>query len=221
MRLRSQAVNLAAMDTDDSQMTIARLSVLTPAEQAVLDQALTGVPAREIAEHLSLSEATVRSHLSSIYVKLGVSGRVALLAHFRGGESTLPAGQAPAAPRPRSALVVGWGWAAVSLLEGAYAVYLGSGALAGGGSQKVWILTFGFGVLAATCTRLARAILEQQSKKRLLVSLAVAGGHLLFAIRGIFLGPPQPFIVMGAISVAIGWISFRSLGDFTGEARRA
>jgi len=65
------------MQTDDSQLTMAKPSVLTPAEQSVLDQALTGVPARDIAEHLSLSEATVRSHLSSIYVKLGVSGRVA------------------------------------------------------------------------------------------------------------------------------------------------
>ena len=209
------------MDANDSQMTIAKLSALTPAEQAVLDQALTGVPAREIAEHLSLSEATVRSHLSSIYVKLGVSGRVALLAHFRGGESTLPGLQAPASPRPRSASVVGWSWAIVSLLEGAYAVYLGSGALANGGSQAIWILTFAFGVLAAGCARLARAILEQPSRKRLVISLAVAGGHLLFAIRGIFLGPPQPFIVMGAIAFAIGWISFRALGDFPGEARRA
>ena len=43
------------MQTDDSEMTVARLSALTPAEQAVLDQALTGVTAREIAEHLSLS----------------------------------------------------------------------------------------------------------------------------------------------------------------------
>ena len=72
------------VQTDDPEMTIAKLSALSPAEQAVLDQALTGVTAREIAERLSLSEATVRSHLSSIYVKLGVSGRVALLAHFRG-----------------------------------------------------------------------------------------------------------------------------------------
>ena len=182
------------MDADDSQMTIASLSALTPAEQAVLDQALTGVPARGIAEHMSLSEATVRSHLSSIYVKLGVSGRVALLAHFRGGESIVPSVQAPASPRQRSASVVGWSWAAVSLLEGAYAVYLGSGALANGGSQETWIFTFGFGVLAAGCARLARAILEQPSRNRLVLSLAVAGGHLLFAIRGIFLGPPQPFI---------------------------
>jgi DNA-binding CsgD family transcriptional regulator len=199
------------METDDSQMTIARLSALTPAEQAVLDQALTGVPAREIAAHLSLSEATVRSHLSSIYVKLGVSGRVALLAHFRGADPALPGVDTPAAPRPLSASVVGWSWAAVALLEGAYAVYLGSGALANGGSQTIWLVTTGFGILSVFSTRLARAILERPTHKRLAVSLAVAGGHLLFAVRGIFLGPPQPFVVLGAIAIAIGWISFRAM----------
>ncbi len=211
MRPSWWAINLSRMDTDDSQMTIARLSALTPAEQAVLDQALTGVPAREIAEHLSVSEATVRSHLSSIYVKLGVSGRVALLAQFRGGDSIPRGAQAPASPRPLSASVVGWSWAVVSLLEGAYAVYLGSAALAHGGSQATWVLTFGFALLAAGCARLARAILEQPSRKRLVVSLAVAGGHLLFAIRGIFLGPPAPFIVMGAIGIAIAGISFLAM----------
>jgi DNA-binding CsgD family transcriptional regulator len=208
------------MQTDDSQVTIAKLSVLTPAEQAVLDRALTGVPARDIAEHLSLSEATVRSHLSSIYVKLGVSGRVALLAHFR-GESALPV-EAPQAPRPMSALVAGWGWASVALLEGAYAVYLGSGALANGGTQTTWLLTFGFGLLAAFSARLARTIVDRPSRRTLLVSLAVAGGHLLFAIRGTFLGVPQPpFMVLGAIAIAIGWISFLAMGRFPAESRRA
>lgn len=209
------------MQTNDSQATIAKLSVLTPAEQAVLDQALTGVPARDIAEHLSLSEATVRSHLSSIYVKLGVSGRVALLAHFR-GESALPGVEAPPAPRPMSASAAGWSWAVVALLEGAYAVYLGSGALANGGTQTTWLLTFGFGLLAAFCARLARAILDRPSRRTLLVSLAVAGGSLLFAIRGIFLGvPPPPFMVLGAIAIAIGWISFLAMGQFPAESRRA
>jgi DNA-binding CsgD family transcriptional regulator len=211
MRSWSKATNLSCMETDDSQMTIARLSALTPAEQAVLDQALTGVPAREIAEHLSLSEATVRSHLSSIYVKLGVSGRVALLAHFRGAEPALPGVEAPATPRPVAASLVGWSWAAVAVLEGAYAVYLGSGALADGGSQTTWLLTFGFGILSVFSTRLARVILERPSHKRLAVSLAVAGGHLLFAVRGIFLGPTRPFLVLGALAIAIGWISFRAM----------
>lgn len=209
------------MQTDDSQAAIAKLSVLTPAEQAVLDQALTGVPARQIAERLSLSEATVRSHLSSIYVKLGVSGRVALLANFRGGEFALSREEAQPAPRPMSASVTGWSWAVVALLEGAYAVYLGSGALADGGTQTIWLLTFGFGLLAAFCARLARAILDRPSRRTLLVSLAVAAGHLLFAIRGIFLGVPQPpFVVLGAVAIAIGCISFVAIGQLPHESRR-
>lgn len=200
------------MQTDEPEMTIARLSALTPAEQAVLDQALTGVPAREIADHLSVSEATVRSHLSSIYVKLGVSGRVALLAHFRSSEPVTPQAERAGAPRPLGASVVGWGWGILAILEGAYAIYLATHALAYGGSQTDWLLAIGFGILAAFTTRLARAIMERPSRRRLAVSLAVAAGHLAFAIRGIFLGPPQPFLILGALAIAIGWISFRAMG---------
>lgn len=198
------------MQTDDSEMTIARLSALTPAEQAVLDQALTGVPAREIAEHLSLSEATVRSHLSSIYVKLGVSGRVALLAHFRGSEVVLPTVEAPLPPRPLGVSVAGWSWGILAVLEGAYAVYLVSHALAYGGSQETWLLAFGFGWLSAFGARLARAILGRPTRRLLTISLWVALGHLVFAVRGLFLGPVQLFLILGAAAVAIGWISFRA-----------
>lgn len=173
------------MQTDDPDMTIAKLSALSPAEQAVLDQALTGVTAREIADHLSLSEATVRSHLSSIYVKLGVSGRVALLAHFRASETGVTRGAAAPAPPPsREASIAGWGWGVLALLEGGYALYLATGALADGGSQTTWLLAIGFGVLAAFGTWLARAILARPSHRRLSVSLVAAAGHLLFAIRG-------------------------------------
>lgn len=208
------------MQTDNSRTTIARLSALTPAEQAVLDQALTGVTAREIAEHLSLSEATVRSHLSSIYVKLGVSGRVALLAHFRPGEAPVSLVEAPPAPRPTLVSLVGWGWAALALLEGAYAVYLGSRALADGATQTTWLLVFGFGLLAAFCTRLARAVLDRPSRRAILVSLAVAGGHLLFAIRGLFLVAPQPpFALLGAIAVAIGGISLLAMRAYPAATR--
>lgn len=201
------------MQRDDSEMTIARLSALTPAEQAVLDQALTGVPAREIAEHLSLSEATVRSHLSSIYVKLGVSGRVALLAQFRGSEVVLPTVEAPAAAEPLGVLVTGWSWGILAVLEGAYAVYLLTYALAYGGSQETWLLAFGFGTLAAFGTILARSILARPTRRLMTVSLWVAVGHLAFAVRGVFLGPVQPFLILGAVAVAIGWISYRARGS--------
>lgn len=201
------------MHSDDSEFAIARLSALTPAEQAVLDHALTGVTAREIAEHLSLSEATVRSHLSSIYVKLGVSGRVALLAHFRGSEAVLPHGEPKPRPRPTGATVAGWSWGVLAVLEGAYGIYLLTHALAYGGSQTNWLLAIGFGILAAFGAWLARAILAETSRRLLTVSLWAAVGLLVFAIRGFLLGPEQLFLVLGAVAIAIGWISFRARGS--------
>ena len=213
MRASSIVANIGGMQRDDSEMTIARLSALTPAEQAVLDQALTGVPAREIAAHLSLSEATVRSHLSSIYVKLGVSGRVALLAHFRGSEVILPTIEAPVPPQPLGVSVTGWSWGILAVLEGAYAVYLLTHALTYGGSQETWLLAFGFGTLSAFGARLARAILGRPTRRLLTISVWGAVGHLAFAVRGIFLGPVPPFLILGAVAFATGWISFRARGS--------
>ena len=198
------------MQTDDSEMTIAKLSVLTPAGQGVLDLALTGVTARQIATQLSLSEATVRSHLSSIYVKLGVSGRVALLAHFRGSDTVLPRVEAPAGPRPLGVSLAGWSWGILAILEGAYAVYLLTRALAYGASQTTWLLAFGFGVLSAFGTILARAVLDRQSRRLMTGSTWAAVGLLVFAIRGLFLGPVQPFLMLGGAAIAIGWISYRA-----------
>jgi DNA-binding CsgD family transcriptional regulator len=200
------------MSDDPPEVTLAKASALTPAEQSVLDHALTGAPAREIAERLSVSEATVRSHLSSIYLKLGVSGRVALLAHFRGSEAGggEPA-ESPPSPRSLGVSVAGWSWGVLAVLEGAYAVYLVSSALAYGASQTTWLLIIGFGILSAFSTRLAYAIRDGPSRKLLAVSLAAAAGHLAFAVRGMFIGPEQPFLILGAMSIAIGWISFRAM----------
>jgi DNA-binding CsgD family transcriptional regulator len=63
------------------------LSVLSPAEREVLDVAIQGLSVRDIAQRLSLTEATIRSHLSATYSKLGVSGRVELLARMNGAAS--------------------------------------------------------------------------------------------------------------------------------------
>jgi DNA-binding CsgD family transcriptional regulator len=60
------------------------LARLSPRELEVLDAAIEGLSARDIAGRLSLTEATVRSHLSAIYSKLGVAGRVELLARLNG-----------------------------------------------------------------------------------------------------------------------------------------
>lgn len=59
------------------------LAVLSEREREVLELALSGLSGRAIAERLTLTEATIRSHLARIYAKLGVGGRVELLARFR------------------------------------------------------------------------------------------------------------------------------------------
>lgn len=56
------------------------LERLSATEQRVVRLVLEGRSTREIAVQLSVSEATVRTHLTHIYAKLGVGGRYELLA---------------------------------------------------------------------------------------------------------------------------------------------
>jgi DNA-binding CsgD family transcriptional regulator len=57
---------------------IGNLAQLTPREHEIARLAATGLPNREIAERLCLSERTVENHLNHVYGKLGVRGRVDL-----------------------------------------------------------------------------------------------------------------------------------------------
>ena len=52
---------------------------LTPREQQMVRMIGRGLRNKEIAAQLSISEQTVKVHLSRIYAKLGVDGRLALL----------------------------------------------------------------------------------------------------------------------------------------------
>ena len=70
---------------------------LTPAERPVLDAALRGLTVRGIAAELVLGETTVKTHLAHIYAKLGVRGRIELLAKMQGAQGTAsPATEEPA-----------------------------------------------------------------------------------------------------------------------------
>lgn len=69
------------------------LSPLSEREREILSAATRGLSARDIASEFTLSEATVRSHLASIYSKLGVAGRVELLARLN--EAPTPAEVVP------------------------------------------------------------------------------------------------------------------------------
>lgn len=55
---------------------------LSRREREVLRHAATGVGNKELADRLSISEATVKAHLTRIFQKLGVTGRAALAANY-------------------------------------------------------------------------------------------------------------------------------------------
>jgi DNA-binding NarL/FixJ family response regulator len=64
----------ATQDTVDTR--------LSRREREVLQHAATGVGNKELADRLSISEATVKVHLTHIFQKLGVPGRAALAAAY-------------------------------------------------------------------------------------------------------------------------------------------
>jgi LuxR family maltose regulon positive regulatory protein len=71
------------MDTQISQAEIEALSTsasISPREQEVLRLISVGHSNRELAQRLSISESTVKTHLSNIYKKLNVNGRVQAVA---------------------------------------------------------------------------------------------------------------------------------------------
>jgi DNA-binding CsgD family transcriptional regulator len=87
---------------DQSERGGVDLAALSEREREVLDLALMGLSARAMADRLTLTEATIRSHLSRIYAKVGVSGRVELLAQL-GGRPTdqgSPPSSPPVQPAP-------------------------------------------------------------------------------------------------------------------------
>ena len=73
------------MEPTGTSLPIERLS---PAERRVFDLALSGRSTQGIADELVITEATVRSHLTRIYDKLEVHGRIDLLGHVASQHST-------------------------------------------------------------------------------------------------------------------------------------
>ena len=57
---------------------------LTPTELEIVRQAAAGLTNPQIAERLFVARATVKTHLSHIYAKLGVRNRSQLAAHAAG-----------------------------------------------------------------------------------------------------------------------------------------
>jgi DNA-binding NarL/FixJ family response regulator len=57
--------------------------VLTPREREIVSMVARGFSNREVGERLSISEGTVKTHLHTIYEKLGLRGRVQLANYAR------------------------------------------------------------------------------------------------------------------------------------------
>ncbi|RUU34350.1 tetratricopeptide repeat protein [Mesorhizobium sp. M6A.T.Ca.TU.002.02.2.1] len=64
---------------------------LSDRERAVAEKFAAGLTYREIGEALFIAPSTVRTHLASIYEKLGVRNKVALASYFAGATSAQPA----------------------------------------------------------------------------------------------------------------------------------
>ena len=62
----------SAGETDDD---LARIASLTPAQRLILRQLSEGLLNKQIAYELSISEATVKAHITAIFRKLGVVNR--------------------------------------------------------------------------------------------------------------------------------------------------
>ena len=65
------------------QAVAAASSMLTPRELEVTRMVATGLRNKEIAARLEISEGTVKFHLHSIYEKLQIDGRYALMSYAR------------------------------------------------------------------------------------------------------------------------------------------
>ncbi|HEV8440344.1 MAG TPA: response regulator transcription factor [Methylomirabilota bacterium] len=69
-----------------------RLARITPRERQVIKLLTTGASNKEIANPLNVTERTVKAHLTAIFKKLGISGRLQLalfaLEHSRAGLAT-------------------------------------------------------------------------------------------------------------------------------------
>jgi DNA-binding NarL/FixJ family response regulator len=90
-------VDLARQSDAETTAMIARLSSLTPQQVRVLMMLSGGLLNKQIAFELSVSEATVKAHVSAILQKLGVESRTqAVIAAGR-----IEAGQWPLHPPPR------------------------------------------------------------------------------------------------------------------------
>ena len=75
-------------EEDQSTEAVEPLSLLSERERLVATKSAEGLTYREIADNLVIAPNTVRKHLSTIYKKLGIRNKVALIHLLGNGEAT-------------------------------------------------------------------------------------------------------------------------------------
>lgn len=78
--LPKQYVTQVVKALENSRATTVRpADTLTPREKTIISYVILGCRNREVAQHLTITEQTVKNHLRTIYDKLGVSDRLELV----------------------------------------------------------------------------------------------------------------------------------------------
>jgi DNA-binding NarL/FixJ family response regulator len=73
---------------DPRQATGGTALVLTAREREITDLIARGACNKEIAQRLGITERTVKAHLTSVFQKLGLSGRLQLAVRMLAADST-------------------------------------------------------------------------------------------------------------------------------------
>ena len=92
-----QVTSMAKFVETSAAQPLRPVDTLTQREKTIISYLMQGWRNREIAQHLSITEQTVKNHLRSIYDKVGVSDRLELVLYAIHQKLMLPPVQAPPA----------------------------------------------------------------------------------------------------------------------------
>jgi DNA-binding NarL/FixJ family response regulator len=85
-----QVARIAKFVETTASQPLRPVETLTQREKTIISYLMQGWRNREIAQHLSITEQTVKNHLRSIYDKVGVSDRLELVLYAIHQKMTLP-----------------------------------------------------------------------------------------------------------------------------------
>jgi len=90
-----QVARIAKFVETNASRSLRPVDTLTQREKTIISYLMQGWRNREIAQHLSITEQTVKNHLRSIYDKVGVSDRLELVLYAIHQKMALPPVQPP------------------------------------------------------------------------------------------------------------------------------